>query len=261
VNTRRTCLFCTEPANSREHVIALCILDRIARPKLKVETGTVDEHGYKAVATLNPHKYVTKQVCRRCNNTWMSQLDGCFIRDLGALIEPKWPTWIDTNIFFSKLRENGLTLARWMIKTAVILDRATPNRGKERVPVAVHEMPKSGVLSPDVYVMIGHIERPDFNAQVMAGFPTLNKGKRYVYQTADDGSSFSFSVQFNHLALRLYRCPTAEPAVLPDVIAKDGTDIAAPFWVYPQTSIYHKHVHHSFPTLLDFNQSVAVKTG
>src|SRR2546421_11198686 len=224
--TSRKCLFCDSPADSREHVIAEWLSKRMEVRSQKFRPAIFNsETGMKAHGTITPEKFRTRQVCAACNNGWMSSLESDFQRRLGFLVEPTWPHLADDMVL--SLRQAVDLLIRWMIKTAVVFERSVPKGNSLVVPDEARAMARNGVTTKDFFLALGSGAIPGFTAHLTKGFPVWNGGIFQNYQVHKDG--FSFAVYLNHLAIRLVRCPDAEPGVKSHVRTPDGVPVV-PFW-------------------------------
>jgi len=111
VNNRRMarqCLFCGQRANSAEHLWPDWILK-----KVQIEEPFAHSIGGSAVKFTANGDFTVKKVCKACNNGWMSHLEqqsipliGCLLQDISSVLDPDQQT----------------QLARWVTKTAMILD-------------------------------------------------------------------------------------------------------------------------------------------
>lgn len=102
------CIFCDNPANSKEDMFPKWLLKR-------VRTG---QPMYRKRANrpvkVTPHSTVKiKCVCKPCNNEWMSQLESKCIPLIGSLLND-FELWID--------EEYQTLLSAWTVKVAMIND-------------------------------------------------------------------------------------------------------------------------------------------
>lgn len=103
-----TCMFCPNPANSKEHLWPNWIHER-------KDFGPLNfTHGNKPTAVI-PNPHVTgRAVCRTCNNGWMSlKLEVPNIPVVGSMMQ-------DLSITLD--REQQQTVARWCMKMAFLTD-------------------------------------------------------------------------------------------------------------------------------------------
>lgn len=106
----RRCLFCDNPANSNEDLIPKWILRKpdIRQPFRRKLGKTILKW------TENVDIKV-KSVCKPCNETWMSELEGAIKPFMGLLID-------DFSLPLDSSEQN--LIAIWSAKTAMILDSA-----------------------------------------------------------------------------------------------------------------------------------------
>lgn len=163
----------------------------------------------------------TRQVCAKCNNGWMSNLEGWAKAKIGNAVAPG----------FTLERMSDLLLAageidlliRWLLKTAIIFELAAPRGDIQAVnpqlfPVAAGKAPIT-----DFHVWAGYIKDPNFLVHLTRGFPTWNAGKLTSHQI--HSASLDFALQLNHLAIRLIRCPEATPGLKLAHILTDGKTV------------------------------------
>jgi hypothetical protein len=165
------------------------------------------------------------------------------------LVEKKWPK--ESHNLIKALRGADKMLIRWMVKTAIVFEKATP-KGEAVVPVSMRAFAKEGGNIGNFVLLLGHIQAPRFATFLMKGFPVYTGSELVSYLVHDD--SFTFGVCFNHLALRLVQCPNAT-ALIKQQKNSQG-DIIVPFQIFPPTN-YPDKVLHTFPTFELFWDSFA----
>jgi hypothetical protein len=102
------CLFCTNPADSREDMWPLWILRRVnTRETIRRTIG--EKAPYHTVS----RKIRIKSVCTKCNNEWMSNLETECIPLLGSLLE---------DISLNLDSHYQLLASLWATKIAMVLD-------------------------------------------------------------------------------------------------------------------------------------------
>jgi hypothetical protein len=103
-----TCIFCGNPADSKEDLFPRWILKRVnTRQPLRRQLGD-------APPELTEDQEVRLPcVCQRCNNTWMSGMETTVKKFMGAMIE---------GLYFSLDRQNQQNLAEWAVKCAMCND-------------------------------------------------------------------------------------------------------------------------------------------
>lgn len=251
----RQCLFCPHRADSREHIIAEWLTKRMqVRDRVFQPARFIESHGIKTFPRMTAKNFKTRQVCESCNTGWMNLLEEWFQKRLGFLVEPEWPRLADEML--KVLRGEADQLVRWMIKTAVIFERATPKGQTQAVPDGVRTMAKNGEPTGDFHLCIGHMIRSGFHSHLKKGFPVWNGGKFHPYQHHEDG--FDFAICLNHLGIRLIRCPEAFPGIKAKCVISDGRRVV-PFWVKPRHE-YDIPIAHTFPDFPGFVDVVEVHT-
>lgn len=103
----RQCLFCNNVADSKEHLWASWILERVKWAPIRHSIGN------SPVKILATPELKVKSVCKQCNNGWMSALEqqnkplmGCLMQDIYAPID----------------HSQQSSLTAWAMKTAMVLD-------------------------------------------------------------------------------------------------------------------------------------------
>jgi hypothetical protein len=104
----RQCLFCDNPANSREHVVPDWILQRVrVRDPMYQKLGDGPE-----VLLANPELKI-RAVCKKCNNGWMSHLERTNIPLIGNLMQ-------DVALSLNGLQQYHI--AAWAVKMSMAGD-------------------------------------------------------------------------------------------------------------------------------------------
>jgi len=101
------CLFCKNPADSKEHMWPQWILKRVqTREPLRRNIGKSSTWTAGSAVTI-------KSVCAKCNNGWMSELENKSIPLIGSLLE-------DVALYLDVSQQTSIAI--WATKTAMILD-------------------------------------------------------------------------------------------------------------------------------------------
>jgi hypothetical protein len=203
----KACLFCSNKAGSKEHIIADWLIKKMMAEDLPITIAHRNEKGIEALRTHKLGTYKVSCVCGDCNNGWMSQLENWFKRDMGMLVEPDWPR-LGTEFLRVASREKK-KLARWAIKTAAMISYNSKLGGIQDFDL-LRTVKDDGEL-PDIIVEVGHIAEPIVGANTAHGFWVRNGANEALWQTFRDFPVFNCLMQFNHLALRVFRCPQADP--------------------------------------------------
>ncbi len=103
----RQCLFCERSADSKEHLWASWILERVKSEPIRHSIGTAP------VKIIGTPELTVKTVCPPCNNGWMSALEthnkpliGCLMQDISTPLDSSQQS----------------SLAAWAMKAAMVLD-------------------------------------------------------------------------------------------------------------------------------------------
>jgi hypothetical protein len=208
-NVRRHCVFCGAAADSREHVFAKRLCKRAGAVKFKVIAGLSVEGETKAVRETHEIESVqVRHVCKGCNNNWMNDLEAWFEKRLGFLIEPQWPKLALSMI--ETLKTEREQLAKWLLKSAVMFNLASL-QGEHRVKFAPEMIRgiKEGIIPKNCWVDLAYAKMPTVGGTITRCFRVINGGIYNPSQIVEDGGSFKFYVQFNHLLLRIGQAPNA----------------------------------------------------
>src|SRR5713226_8688439 len=111
---QRRCLFCDNPANSREHVWPDWILERLKSDRRQAMAGHIGDQSLYWTGVKPELK--NKCVCSGCNHGWMSTLETANIPVLGPLMHDLVRP-IDT--------AEQASAARWAVKTAMVMESST----------------------------------------------------------------------------------------------------------------------------------------
>jgi hypothetical protein len=249
----RECLFCKLPASSREHVIAEWLTKNMGVRDVEFHPTKYSEvKGIQTFPKTKAEYFKTKQVCEVCNNGWMASLENWCKQYLGPLTEKDWPD--DSVEIIQSLYKEANSLMRWMVKTAIVYEKAVP-KGKPVVPESMRTLAKNGGTFHGFVLLLAHIKQPRFAACLMKGYPVQMGNDFRDYMVHEDG--FSFGVCLNHFALRLVRCPDAEHLIKQQ--RNSLGDIIVPLRIQPAIG-YADHVCHTFPTFELFWDSFAART-
>lgn len=105
---RHLCLFCDNPADSKEDVLPVWIQEKVKGKRPVLVYGFSGERPITAEGLKSNVK--TACVCYDCNTGWMSRLEGHGKQILGPLME-------DVGFFLTS--DQQLTVAKWAVKTAI----------------------------------------------------------------------------------------------------------------------------------------------
>lgn len=248
-DAKRKCVFCGGSANSREHVIAQRLYKRAKADEISIQVGITKEN--QGTQTRPPHSLDSlkvRMVCKPCNNIWMNNLEEWFENNLGVLIEPSWPSNAEDQI--QKIKHENTVLVRWLLKTAV-----TVNLSSMAAPFFSNEYTltlKDGPIPPDVYVELANSKQAGIATLFDPGFQIFNGGRYSKNQIHKDKSAFRFTLQFNHLLLRIYKIPAAVSSYL----SYFGE---LPIVLYPE-ACKQTPLNYSYDDILAFHSSLVIET-
>jgi len=115
----RRCIFCQNPARTREHLWSDWILrslspgrdiiQRIGKGSIRRFAGSV----------------TVKCVCKECNNGWMSEIEVCSRPILGSMMH-------DLSVYLDRREQERLCV--WATKTAMVLEGTKPQKARRCYP-------------------------------------------------------------------------------------------------------------------------------
>jgi hypothetical protein len=211
----RTCIFCGEAVNSKEHVFAEWLIERMGLEDYPVRIG----HRVEDELSLRPNSHglralTVKAVCKRCNSGWMSELESWFQKAGGFLVESTWPKLAQTFIEFLQLEAEKM--AAWSLKTAIMIDRAGMH---PKIPSSVPSHLFTGAFPNCLRVDLGYIKSAAVGCHTIPGFVTQNGNQPLGFQSRADGMAFQTVFQLNHLGVHVFSAPDAASAYIrPDLM-------------------------------------------
>src|ERR1039458_7843097 len=111
------CLFCSKPADSKEHLWSKWILN-----SLKSQEPVILQLGKAPPSKPFTGDVTVKCVCTECNNGWMSQLEAKIKPLVGALMQ-------DISAPLDATQQKDVSM--WAVKTAMVLE-GTKSKGLVR---------------------------------------------------------------------------------------------------------------------------------
>jgi hypothetical protein len=251
--TKRHCIFCLAPANSREHAIPEWLSKQMGIRELGFHPGHFSEkEGLKLRPLIKCEYLKTKQVCKGCNNGWMSELEAWAQAHFGKFVGPDLRP--DQFGEIESIRSESKQLIRWLLKTAIILEHALPRGDMPKVVRSLFPVAR-GIEEPiDFHIWAANICESGFNLHVLRGFAVWNGGILQPYQV--HAESMNFGIQLNHLALRLFRCPSARPWVKMYLVQNGGVR-SMPLDLTREVHYSFPH-NHVYPTLESFMAALEV---
>jgi hypothetical protein len=120
-------------------------------------------------------------------------------------------------------------IVRWLLKTAIIVERAFPMGTTAKIPPALYPVARGTRPPTDCYAWAGYILEPGFDLHLVPGFPVHNGRVLHPFQV--HAESLNFAIQLNHLALQLFRCPDATPGFKLALRLEDQNCPVVPVWL------------------------------
>jgi hypothetical protein len=137
----KECLFCTNPANSKEHMWPRWILKRVdTREKIRRTVGQ------KTPYFTDSRQIKIKSVCTLCNNQWMSSLETQCVPVIGCLLE---------DISFALDCNNQTLVAQWATKIAMVLDSIEENPKKFYLKTDCENLKNTKAIPPGTTIWMG----------------------------------------------------------------------------------------------------------
>jgi len=203
----RRCVFCAQPAGSREHALPDWLAKTMGVEKEPSQPGLISAaRGVEPQGnTRATGKLITKGVCQNCNNGWMHDLEGAVRPILAPLVTQDFASFNQGAL--EPLTQNLPLIARWLMKTAVTLSMVTPRGNLGSLPVESAEWAYLDAVPASCMLYAGWIEDAHFSKTLGCGFRMLKDGVFHGNQTHK--TSFDFRLQMNHLGLRFVNAPDA----------------------------------------------------
>ena len=244
----KKCLFCSNRADSLEHVLPQWLL-RCVSPdtegafpvqaaKYVEGQGNSDERSF---ISLN---FKARIVCVQCNTGWMSDLESEVDQILKPLTGKQFP--VLAAAYFDELRKHAPLISRWLTKTALNTSMALP--GKKRLSASYADEIMRGNSPSGVWIDVASAEFPCIAVALTKHFPIINGNiHRGVCDCGD--MCFQFCLQINHLLLRVGLSPRA-------LVQYAGSK---PFRLFPKADLQVPE-HFKFRDVNYFLHSVTLKT-
>jgi hypothetical protein len=201
------CMFCGGGPLTREHIIAERLTKRMQRTTLAVVSAKSTDSGKEGRPPILLHSLVLKHVCGTCNHGWMNDLEDWVETKLGGLIEPGWPKTPEPLI--TAIAPETTKLAHWLLKTAATFDRTSLLSSKIFSDEICRVM-KRGNIPAETQIHLAFAQKPELACALSRSFQTVNGNVHHSMQV-HTGNGFRFSIQMNHLLLRILCTPGAVP--------------------------------------------------
>ncbi len=244
----KLCAFCGKPGGNKEHIIAQWLIDHMQAKDYQVVVGHQKEDMLRTRPAHGLRHFITKEVCPRCNNEWMSKLETWFKHSVGPLVGPHWPK-LACEVLAQALREHEM-LAKWALKTAVMMDSNTMMESV--IDDATARELFQGRIASGVIVEVAHLKEKQVGGLLSRGFWIKNGGQKPQWQVHTGKMAFKAIIQLNHLAIRVFRAPGAQPTYL-------GLQDRFPLRCYPETQNPYR-ASFTFHDLLEFDRSLQLET-
>lgn len=195
----RMCMFCREKASTREDAWPLWLMKRFPVSSTARIDAERSGRNLGKWSTAKP-KLQVKRLCRSCNNGWMSRLENEAKPALVSILDDE-PKELDAS--------DQTTLARWAVKTAMVLDAVDSNR-----PWFYSEDERQLMR-----VALALPKRTSVWIAKCVDQPNVYSAAKDLWTTpGDDGiHAFATTMAFGSLALQVVSIRT--PAAIPENIA------------------------------------------
>ncbi len=208
----RNCVFCNGTAGSREHALPDWLAKAMGRenepvlPAILNSNLSWETHGdFRATGNL-----ITKRVCHTCNTGWMCDLEAEIKSIICEWVTPGREILDPESLTITK--DQLAVLNRWLIKTAICLSHVAPRGQNEKMPIDATAWSLNNQVPTSCLVYAAWIKEPAFMMKIARGFRIFNGGKFFGNQIHKH--SFDFSIQLNHLAIRIVNAPDADWMVM-----------------------------------------------
>ena len=195
------CLFCENPACSREHLWPKWILARGKYGPMRHQLG-------KNEAVFIRPEMTVKTVCGRCNNGWMSSLESECIPVIGSMLQ-------GLTVPLSDEEQNLVSL--WAIKTAMMMDSIKGRDAEKRFYShdECERLRTDCTIPPETRVWLGYYE-----AEGLGGFGTDFTIVSPELQMQRVGWGMANTIVVGHLAVQVVTIHRH-----PDHVHRDVTDV------------------------------------
>ena len=202
-----TCLFCqaklTKANRSKEHVVPRWIVRRLRCEDIGYLGQTLSYPNVpNKVLSQRTHEIsglIFGNVCKNCNNGWMSQLETDTKPLLEALWKPKSPTVLSP--------VQCLTLARWTFKTAAISNYSSDY--KKIIPIQhIHDFNETQRLPANSTIDMAYCANGDRLFHCLQGGNKRFLTRDSNMKESSMKGSYIITLHYHHVMLRLAWTPT-----------------------------------------------------
>lgn len=188
MSAKRSCIFCGGTPLTVEHVLPKWLQDVIPGHGLLTHSWRDPETGDVREWTTSLVDFKAKAVCARCNQGWLSQLEGDAKPFLSSMIRGRRRTYYDRG------RE---LCALWALKTVMMLEYGQPEE-RRSIPVShFGELYRAQAVLPDVRVWFG---ATTFGSGALAATRTID----LQLETGDE-HGYSGTLCVGHLVFEVVR--------------------------------------------------------
>ncbi|MDK3000683.1 hypothetical protein ACV311_14905 [Clostridium perfringens] len=146
MSEKRKCIFCDEIKLSKEHIFAQWLLKELDIYDSNITMSHTNFIGIPLSNRKHPYsKLVNGLVCEKCNNGWMSQLEGDCQEHIINFMNMK-----EIKIELDFLEKHYYTIAKWAFKNAILLNNATNYR--QLVPKEHYTALYSGIIPEGIFI-------------------------------------------------------------------------------------------------------------
>ncbi|OLN27606.1 hypothetical protein [Desulfosporosinus metallidurans] len=221
METKRVCVFCGNKNLSKEHIFAQWLLKELGILGNDVIMTHANFAGMPISNRKHPFsKLVNGLVCEKCNNGWMSQLEGDCQQHIINLMNLNG---IKTELIF--LEEHYETVAKWAFKNVILLNSATNYR--QLVPTKHYISLYEGNIPNGVFIDLAFSKNnPTIEWRQTPGGLVI-KDKSLPFRT--DASRYTITFQIKNLLIKVVFYDSEENTFYED----EGA-----IRLYPQFGVY-----------------------
>ena len=254
---KRNCIFCGGTAGSKEHALPDWLAKAMQlqnEPTLPALFSSLE--GWKTEGKERATgKLITKRICHTCNTGWMCELE--------AKVKSIIAEWVRPG--FAGLNHEALAvdsdslavLSRWLLKTGLCLNEVAPRGTMGKFPAEAPQWAHENVVPNSCKIYAGWVREPDFGMKLSRGFRIFNGGKFHPNQI--HRHSFDFTLQLNHLAIRIANMPDADWMVM-TCRNTEGVLCSPCFWSHGGCNLGDDGDSCSFDSLEQFSKVCIVTT-
>lgn len=194
----RKCLFCSSTDLSNEHIFPQWLLRELDITSEYVSMAHYSPSGESI--SKRQHRFnnlVCGQICKKCNNGWMSELEGkCkkHITNLMYLRDPKSELgW---------MAENQKDFTIWVLKTAILLNYSVNYR--KLVPRKHFKLIYKGTVPRNINIDMGFTSSSEVVTWVQTPSIFAVKSPNAQFKSIQPFWSYMISLQFKSLLLKIF---------------------------------------------------------